>query len=420
MIDITIVGGGMITNDQILPSIFHLQRIGMVKEINICALNSAPLKALAESKDFKDAFPGQQFNAFPALDEDPDKNFPDLFKKVIGDMDEYNCVIIALPDQLHYMAVKEALNHKQHILCVKPLVLKYEQSEEIEKEALEKGLFVGIEYHKRFDRRSLVAKRHYELGHYGTFVMGEAKLIEPYYYRHSNFQNWFTVKNSDPFTYVGCHYFDLVQFITGLKPIEVSVRGIKGKFPNGNEGFMWSTGVVVYENQAILSVTNGLGYPDDGGGSNEQCISMYFEGDNKTGHLKHNDQFRGIEYSFLEPIGPGGSHFNYVNPDYFKFVPWEGAGYKPVGYGFDSIAANIQAINDIIKETKDQSGKGALQNRQKIIQSIDKKGILATPSNSKLNELVTEAARLSILNDGEIVKIIYGENPVVKFKKDQK
>ena len=38
----------MITHDQILPSLYHLQRQGVVGPIRICALNSAPLRALAE------------------------------------------------------------------------------------------------------------------------------------------------------------------------------------------------------------------------------------------------------------------------------------------------------------------------------------------------------------------------------------
>jgi len=84
-------------------------------------------------------------------------------------------VIVAMPDQFHYMVVIEALKHNQHILCVKPLVLKYEQAVELEKIAFKKGLFVGVEYHKRFDRRSLIAKRSYELNQFGKFVMGEAK-----------------------------------------------------------------------------------------------------------------------------------------------------------------------------------------------------------------------------------------------------
>ena len=46
---VLIVGGGMITHDQILPSLYHLQRLGQVGSIRICALNSPPLRALAES-----------------------------------------------------------------------------------------------------------------------------------------------------------------------------------------------------------------------------------------------------------------------------------------------------------------------------------------------------------------------------------
>ena len=50
-IDVTIVGGGMITHDLILPSIYQLQRTGVVGKISICALNTPPLKTLKESPD---------------------------------------------------------------------------------------------------------------------------------------------------------------------------------------------------------------------------------------------------------------------------------------------------------------------------------------------------------------------------------
>jgi len=44
---------------------------------------------------------------------------------------------------------------------------------------------------------------------------------------------------------------------------------------------------------------------------------------------------------------------------------------------------------------------------------IDRRGILATPANSSINELVTEAARLSIANNGQHVGIEYGSAPHV-------
>ncbi len=60
-IDVTIVGGGMITNDLILPSVYHLQRTGVIGSISICALNNAPLKTLKENSEIKEAFPEQDF-----------------------------------------------------------------------------------------------------------------------------------------------------------------------------------------------------------------------------------------------------------------------------------------------------------------------------------------------------------------------
>ncbi|HOL50283.1 MAG TPA: Gfo/Idh/MocA family oxidoreductase, partial [bacterium] len=213
-LDVTIVGGGMITNDLLLPAIYHLQRTGIVDSIQICALNSAPLKYLRDNPELQQAFPGQSFTPYPDFSEPEQKNYPELYRDVISKMKPRQVVVVAMPDNLHYEVVIEALKHNQHVLCVKPLVLKYTQAAEIEEIVKEKGLFVGVEYHKRFDRRSLMARRAYRLGQFGEFAMGDAKLIEPYYYRHSNFQNWFTVDRTDPFVYIGCHYVDLVYFIT--------------------------------------------------------------------------------------------------------------------------------------------------------------------------------------------------------------
>ena len=413
-LDVTIVGGGMITNDLLLPSLYHLQRTGVIRKIDICALDNSPLKALAESGEFKEAFPGQDFAPHPPLDEAPEKKFPELYKEVVAAMAPGNMVVVAMPDHLHHEVVRHALDCDQNVLCVKPLVLKHEQAVEIEKLAAEKGRLVGIEYHKRFDRRSLVARRGYALGQFGTFVMGEAKLIEPYYYRFSNFQNWFTCAHTDPFTYIGCHYVDLVYFITGLKPVEVSVQGVKGKFPNGNEAYLWSHGRVTWENGALLSVVNGLGYPDAAAGSNDQGLIMYCEGQGQTGLIFHDDHNRGVAYSYLEGIGPGGSKYNYVSPDFFRFVPWEGPGYKPIGYGYESVAGITESVQRMAKETAGLAPGAALERRRQFLREVDARGLIATPANSSINELVVEAARKSIVQGAAPVRIVDGEHPHVE------
>ena len=59
-------------------------------------------------------------------------------------------------------------------------------------------------------------------------------------------------ENADPFTYVGCHYVDLVYFITGLRPVEVSVvvtvtARVKSTFES-------SGGVIVRPSRIVAAV----------------------------------------------------------------------------------------------------------------------------------------------------------------------
>jgi predicted dehydrogenase len=404
-IDVTVVGGGMFVNDVVLPSLYHLQRIGKVARISIIALEQRMLDSLKENRELAEAFPGQTFEGIcPSMDLPPAERFG-YYKKVLAAMPPRQLVAVVLPDPLHYEAIMQALQCSQHVLSVKPLVLTSKESEEIAKVAFDRGLFVGIEYHKRFDTRSLMAKRHYELGHFGQFAMGEAKMIEPRLYRDSNFQNWFTCERTDPFTYVSCHYFDLVYFITGLRAVEVSLTGKKDAFPNGKVGYMWSNGRIVYENGALLTVTSGLGYPDDGSGSNEQCLQMFFEGQGKTGMLKHDDQFRGVIHSYLDGIGPGGTHHNYVSPDFMQFVPWEGDGFRPEGYGYKSVSSIVETAQFIEGSCHGLPDSEACAARQACIRQVDAMGILATPRNSVENELIIEAARKSICDGGRAVRI---------------
>jgi hypothetical protein len=361
-----------------------------------------------------EAFPGQSFEAFPALDVPPDRMHPDLFGEVVASLPPRQLVVVAVPDHFHGPVIETALDANQHVLTVKPLVPTYRQAVAIEEKARARGLFVGVEYHKRFDRRSLDARRLYQQGRFGEFKCGDARMIEPYYYRHSNFQNWFTKENSDPFTYVGCHYVDLTYFITGLRPVEVSVRGVEGQFPNGNIGWMWSAGRVVWENGAILSVVDGLGYPDEGAGSNDQGLMLLCEGDNCGGTLRHDDQYRGICHGYVDR--KAGAMFRFVSPDYFRLVPWEGEGLHPVGYGFDSVEASVRAARRINAETAGLDDRAALARRQQLLHEIDARGIIATPANSSINELVTEAARVSIAADGQTAVIEYGPEPSVRLR----
>jgi D-galacturonate reductase len=408
MIEVTVVGGGMIVNDQILPSLYQLQRLGVIGEISIVSQRRRSLKALAESETLARAFPGRSFRAFPPLDGDLDHPHPDLYREVIARMPPRQLVVMALPDQLHFDAVMAALAGDQHVLAVKPLVLTAAHSLAIEQEARRRDLLVGIEYHKRFDDRSLMARRRFRAGMFGEFRLGTACLLEKWYYRHSNFQNWCTTEHSDAFTYIGCHYVDLVHFITGLLPVSVSVYGIRDRYPNGNEGFLWTDARVVWSNGACLNVQNALGFPDEAPGTNTQGLTMYCSDGSNGAWLEHSDQYRGLRYCYTSrPAGEGATVFAEPSPDYFQYVDVGGDGLTPVGYGFRSIDHIVRAAARV--------EAAAPGDRRGVLERIDAEGVIATPANSRHNELVIEAGRLSILNGGRVAAIEYGDPPSVRF-----
>ena len=408
---VTIVGGGMITGMQLLPSIYHLQRSGVVGPIDICALTTAPLAALSADATLATAFPGQSFTPHPDAAAGADETFPNLYKDVIAAMAPRNIVVVAVPDQLHYDVIKFALRHDQHILTVKPLVLEHSQAVELERLAADRGLLVGAEYHKRFDHRSLMARRKYRTGRMGDFRAGQAHLVEPYYYRRSNFQNWCTCENSDMFTYIGCHYVDLVHFITGLLPTSVSVRGVVGEYPNGNKGYLWTDGRVGWENGAFLSVLNGMGYPDAGPGGNAQGMTLYCDGETDGCLIRHNDQDRGVAHSYTTAGDHvGDTVYAEPNPDYFRLLDLGDGGLTPVGYGHRSIEHIIRAILRVQSAGDDPAARAV------VIRTIDEAGVIATPANSSYNELVIEAGRMSLANDGREVAIEYGQSPHVTLK----
>lgn len=414
---VCVVGGGMITQVQLLPSLYQLQRLGVIGEIHVCALNSAPLRTLAADPLLRRAFPGQSFTAHPGLKTNPAKPFPALYAQIIAGLPRHQIVVVAVPDQLHHGVLETALAHNQHVCCVKPLVLKHAQAEAIARAAYDRGLVVGVEYHKRFDDRALMARRAYRDGRFGEFRLGQASLVECWYYRHSNFQNWCTTENSDAFSYVACHYIDLVHFITGLRPTAVSVYGIEDTYPNGRKGFLWTDGRVIWENGACLNVQNGMGYPDDGPGGNFQGLRLYGQGPDRGAMLVHSDQFRGVEHCYLEKgRDPGDTTYAQPNPDYFQLVDKGGAGLEPVGYGYRSIEYIVRQIVASREVARGKSAKQALALRRQIIRRLDQEGIMATPANSAYNELVMEAGRLSILNAGRAVTIAYGPQAGVAFQ----
>lgn len=414
---VTVIGGGMIVRDQILPALYQMQREGRVGDLTVCAQHGRTVQSLAEEPAIRRAFPAQTFRAMPDFAAgDLTEVHPELYKQALAELPPRSVVIVAVPDQMHYPIVMEALRADQHVCCVKPLVLDVAHSLEIEREARQRGLMVGVEYHKRFDPRSSMARERFRRGDFGELRLGTCSLMEKWHYRNSNFQNWFTTDQTDSFVYIGCHYVDLVHFITGLLPVSVSVYGVVDEFPNGKKGYLWTDGRVIWENGACLNVQNSLSFPNAAPGPNTQGMTLYFTGEGEGALLNHSDQYRGISYSYSSPMeSPGGTQYAEPSPDYFMYQDLGGPGLTPRGYGVRSVDYIVSAALRIEAETAGLSGRPALEARRHLLSDIEQRGIMATPANSRYNELVCQAGRLSILNGGQETLIRY-DPPSVELR----
>ncbi|MBC8247312.1 MAG: hypothetical protein H8E81_06985 [Deltaproteobacteria bacterium] len=81
----------------------------------------------------------------------------------------------------------------------------------------------------------------------------------------------------------------------------------------------------------------------------------------------------------------------------------------------DSVSATIKTVCGIEAEAEsnpEQAHEIRLQKKEEV----NRKGLIATPENSFINELVHEAARASILNDGDMVYIEYEPEPRIRKK----
>jgi hypothetical protein len=130
---------------------------------------------------------------------------------------------------------------------------------------------------------------------------------------------------------------------------------------------------------------------------------LYGEGPDGAGMIHHDDHERGVRHSYLDEAG--AVHYRYVNPDFFQLVPWDGAGLRPIGYGYDSIAAHLAAIARVESSAAGLDPAPALAARQRTIAEIAAAGFLPTVATDLSNTLVAEAARASIASDGTLVAI---------------
>jgi predicted dehydrogenase len=403
---IGVVGSGMIMEDQNAPALAQLVRQGVLGQVHIAAQGSASLRKLLGLPWWRDRFPDLPdgwVKTYPPLNTDESVRRADFYREMYRALPPGSIIMIAVPDSAHETLILEALEARFHVVTVKSLCTSYAGTCRIRDFARENGLFVGIDFHKRWDYRAMIARAQWKEGYFGVPRAARATMIEAdsYIRSGSSFDKHFVVDTSDPATYVGCHYVDQFGWFTGLRPRQVVVNGVLGQFESGPACYSWAATQLSYDN-CFLQVINGLQHAGDHRGRNHQGLEIwgYNPRDSRGTYFCHFDNLRGMDYVYCRDRNPGG--LTDAGTDYVGFVPRSDGtpGQEMVGYGW-------RAIESLVKTAIRVQQQANLSARQNLLAEIDAADLIATPANTAYLGLVYQAMRQSIEEQGMPVVIDY-------------
>ena len=384
--DVLVVGGGMISREVILPTLFQEQRYGRVGNISISTLTGGIIRELQEM------FP--KFTGWP----DPDRygeteKYPDMFKDAIAALPENGVVIVATPDHLHTPVIKAAIELGRHVVVEKPLCLKVDEAHEIIRMAEEKGIYVLTDYHKRHDRSIRAARYKFRRGGLGEMLHGHAWIEEPKYMALGVFKDW--CEKSSPFEYVGVHYADAYYFITGLKPKRLVAFGQKKYLPTqGKNAYDAVQATIEWEDGSVFFIqTSWVNNEKNSAMTNQGMMLLGTMGEYWADHKNRNTHFVTDEHGYEE-----------YNPNFFKqYDSWDFPGeVDNVGYGYDSIVQGINDIRRICKATAEMNEPDAFAERRRIIRQMEE--TRALPEQALVGVAVNNAVRMSADSGGRFVK----------------
>jgi len=199
MIKVGVIGAGYIGPIHIDA----LSRMGGIKVRSVADVNLNLAKKAAKDYNIENTY-----NDYKEIIKDPEID-------VI-----HNCT----PNKFHYNITKEALEANKNVLSEKPLAMTLDEAEELVELADKGGIITGIDFCYRYypvvQEMALRIKRG-DLGKVrmvtGSYLQDWLSNPTDYSWRLENSESGESNITAD----LGSHWFDLVQFLTGLKVSEV-------------------------------------------------------------------------------------------------------------------------------------------------------------------------------------------------------
>ncbi|MAY01599.1 MAG: hypothetical protein CMQ38_01315 [Gammaproteobacteria bacterium] len=267
------------------------------------------------------------------------------FEEIKSLQDEFGftAAIVAIPDHLHFNYIEILIRLGIHNLVVKPLVPTLKEHLELISLSREYQVYCAVEFHKRFDETNLLIKRELNNGNLGNIKYFQVDYSQRLSIPSEVFKNWSSKSNI--FQYLGVHYVDLIDFLTGCEPIRVMAAGVKGTL--SSQGIdTWDSvhamiewqGSMASTKQNFISVHNTSWVDPECSTALSDQVYQVVGG---LGRISCDQKNRGLEYTRTD------EGFSHPNPYFSDFLPGPSGQLQFSGYGYDSIKLFLLDVRDI-------------------------------------------------------------------------
>ena len=250
---------------------------------------------------------------------------------ILRDFPDLDVMAVATPDNLHTEVILAALKAGVHVITEKPMCLDISEADQIINLAIKKNRIVAVDMHKRYDPDHLrirddIKKR------IGAPLYGMAYLEEPLEVSTSTFK-W--VEQSDPFSYVGPHWVDLIYHYYKSKPVSLTAVGQKKRLiRDGIDAYDAVQVRVDFDNGMSINFHNNWITPPDFEGPVNQGHEIL----GADGKVESDQQYRGFRW-----WNQGGGSRT-ANNHFTREVKRPDGSQAYIGYGVDSLTVGLAAI----------------------------------------------------------------------------
>ena len=278
------------------------------------------------------------------------KTYSDVIEML--ENEKLDAVSIATPDAYHLQPAMEALKRGLHILVEKPLATTYEDGLKMVNLAKERGLLLGVDFHKRWDPVAINVREYLKKSDgfpiRGYMSMDDIIAVPT---------EWFSWgSRSTPTDFLGSHCVDLMRYYMGCEVTQVFATGVKKLLPNkGVDTYDSIQALITFENGCTWTLENSWVLPNGFAKANDGKTFILTSKD----FIRIDSQDRGLQIFTEEKMKtPNVFFFNDFNGKQFGF------GIEPINDFVDSILDGKALLADGI------DGLKAIQITNAILESV--------------------------------------------------